>query len=144
MEEEYEGYLEEIKTSKINSAMLLNITLNELLKDFFRHFRAGKFLSANSDLDCRWIIIGGEKDLTKENYKKYILDYYKIEKDLSEAGTLQDGISIKGFAPPTQETLKKFAKQKKVLLEKASFLQMLQNILGLGKAYGDDASDYMD
>jgi hypothetical protein len=57
MEEEEVAEDYSTKTSKINSAMITNMTLNELWKDFFRHFRHGQYLAANSDLDCIWLSV---------------------------------------------------------------------------------------
>lgn len=126
--------------SKINSAGLVNITLNNLWVEYFKDFRDGKFLSANNDLDCIWTILGGdvEEDGTVEK------DYKKIEKDLSESGSLQDIIEIQGFGKVSEEQIRKLCKQKGLLQKKAVFLRRLQNKQGKGSAYEDNADDYMD
>ena len=125
------------KLSKINSAGLTNSTINNLWVDFFRHFRDGKFLSANSDLDCIWTILGGEKGIESSSIEN---DYKSIETELGKNGALKDQITTNGFEKINNEEYVKFAKNKKVLLKKALFLRRLQNQQGKGTAYldGDD------
>ena len=80
--------------SKINSAGLINSTMNNLWVDFFRHYRDGKYLTANSDLDCIWTILGGEKGMKESQEEK---DYFEIETNLSKVGILRDSFEVKGF-----------------------------------------------
>lgn len=123
------------KLSKINSAGLVNSALHNLWLDFFRHYRQGKYLSANSDLDCVWTILGGEEGMEESDNEK---KYRTAEKNLSETGTLQDSLTIKGFSSkPDDKQITKMTKQKQRLLEKALFLRKLQNVQGMGKAYYD-------
>ena len=122
------------KTSKINSAMLVNSTLNELWKEFYSHFRVGKYLSANNDLDCIWTILGGEKEIEG---KKIETDYIAIETKLKEKGLIQDSLSSTGFNQIKLEQIIKFTEQKGILLTKALFLRRLQNTQGKGTAYED-------
>jgi hypothetical protein len=127
--------------SKINSAALINLTITNLWNDFFRHFREGKYLSSNNDLDCLWMILGGEKGIKDSDTEK---EYLKIETSLCKSGTLQDSVSIKGFNKVEQTQLDKFSKQKGLLKDKGLFLRRIQNSQGMGKAYNDASSDYMD
>lgn len=127
--------------SKINSAALVNITLTNLWNDNFRHFRLGKFLSANSDLDCIWTILGGEKNIKGTSTEK---EYNKIEKRLSETGNVVDSIQTKGFNTISKDQLTRFSKQKDIILEKALFLRRLQNTQGKGTAYYDGSEEDMD
>ena len=131
MEEEIEEFA---KTSKINSAMLVNSTLNELWKEFYTHFRAGKYLSSNVDLDCIWTILGGEDKIEKSKIED---NYKEIETKLKNSGILQDSLGSIGFNRVRTEDIQKFAIQKGILLSKALFLRRLQNSQGKGTAYED-------
>lgn len=125
------------KLSRINSAGLVNSVLSNLWSDFFRHFRDGKYLSANSDLDCIWTILGGEKGVETDGTQSA---YLKVEKRLFDSGALQDSIVITGFGKISEEQKNKFSQHKKILLEKSLFLRRLQNKQGKGTAY-DDGED---
>lgn len=124
------------KISKINAAGMINSTLINLENDFFRHYRAGLYLSANSDLDCIWVILGGEEDVVAES--KTEKEYKEIESKLSNSGKLQDGFTGKGFETITENELNKFRDQKPLLLEKARFLHRLMNAQGKGTAYSNE------
>lgn len=126
--------------SKINAAGLINLTINNLKTDFFNHFRAVKYISANNDLDCIWTILGGEVNIPPDIKKKY----EEIEKELCNSGILQDGVNARGFALPSKEFLIKSAKQRSILLKKATFYTYVQNKQGKGTAYERGESDYMD
>jgi len=131
---------EQQNISKINSAGIVNLTLNELWKDFFRHYRDGKYLSANSDLDCVWTILGGEKGIEGQDIDK---NYNKIETKLAEIGSPQDKLEAVGFKKVDSSQLTKFSKHKTILLEKSLFLRRLQNSQGKGTAYDDaDEGDF--
>lgn len=137
--------VDSIKLSKINSAVIVNINLNNLFVDFTRHYRTGKYLSANSDLDCIWIILGGDIGIKKDKTDDKTEDSYNvIEKELSESGTLQDSVQVKGFDPIDDKQLDKLKGQKVVLLKKAMFLRKLQNKQGKGTAYQDEKEGDFD
>lgn len=131
-EEVVEGQL-----SKINSAGLVNSTMNNLWVDFFRHYRDGKYLSANADLDCIWTILGGEKDMGGSDEETA---YFNIELELSKLGKLQDNLEVKGFDKINTQQLNNLGLHKVALLKKSLFLRRLQNSQGKGSAYqsGDD------
>lgn len=137
--QEVEGAYEHGELSKVNSAGLINSTIINLRQDFYRHFRQGKYLSANADLDCIWTILGGEINIEKEQ-----TEYQNIEKGLYDSGKLQDGFTSLGFQKVTPDQIEKFNKQKPLLLKKAIFLQKLQNSQGKGSAYRNKDDDDMD
>ena len=139
--EEFEESEQTSKSSKINSAMIVNMTLNELWKDSFRHFRDGRYLSWNNDLDTIWTILGGEPDVEKSDIEK---DYDNINKELIKEGNLSNGIESKGFNKVDKEYLNKLNRLKSILIRKALFLRRLQNKQGKGTAYHDADEDYMD
>lgn len=122
------------KLSRINSAGLVNSTLSNLWSDFFRHFRDGKYLSSNSDLDCIWTILGGEKGIEESETED---DYFKIEEKLKESGNLRDSLEVRGFGKVDDTQLGIMIKQKSIMLKKALFLRRLQNSQGKGTAYND-------
>jgi hypothetical protein len=124
--------------SKINSASIINITLNELFKDFFRHYRDGKFLSANNDLDCIWTVLGGEKGIEGTDVE---IKYSNL--DLKIKG-LRDSLSTIGFTTINKDNISMFGVQKKALIDKALFLRRLLNNQGKGTAYHSADEDYMD
>lgn len=123
--------------SKINSAGLVNSTISNLWSDFFRHYRNGEFLSANADLDCLWTIFGGEKGMIDSDSEK---DYNKIEKELTNMGSLKNNLEITGFNKINIQQIKSFGLHKNFLLKKSLFLRRLMNDQGKGTAYvtGDD------
>ena len=123
------------KLSKINSAGIINSTLGNLWNDFFRHFRDGRYLSANNDLDCIWTIHGGEKKVEGSEEER---SYFLNEKDLSKSGNLQNSISIRGFGEVSDKELNKLIEHKGLLLKKALILRRLQNKQGKGTAYTDE------
>ncbi len=130
--------------SKINSAGLVNLTLNNLWVDFFRDFRNGKYLSANNDLDCIWTILGGDLKDDNNDDKKQTENYKTIETELNNSGLLRNSLEVKGFGSVGDEQLKLLSKQKGILLKKSLFLRKLQNKQGKGTAYDDGSNDYMD
>ena len=129
------------KLSKINSAVIVNATINNLFMDFYRHYRHGEYLNANSDLDCIWTILGGEKGIENSETEE---EYYIIEKKIADSGNLQNSIERKGFNSIDEKQKQKFVKQKKILLDKALFLTRLKNVQGKGTAYSMGEEDYMD
>jgi len=122
------------KSSKINSAMILNIYINELFKDYSKHFREGKFLNSNNDLDMVWVILGGEPHIKDSQTEK---DFKIINEKLFNLGKLTNGIEPRGFNEIDEKTVIKINKQREVLIEKGLFLSRLRNEQGKGTAYTD-------
>ena len=130
MEEMYDSE-GEIKTSKINSGMLTNLTLNQLYLDFFKTFRQSNYNLANNNLDCIWIILSGDAD------KDDTAEYLGIETRLAKLGLL--GVPKRnGFKKMTDNDRNSMLTQKILLTEKASFLRKLMNKQGKGTAYYDE------
>lgn len=133
--EDYNETEPESRESKINSAGIINISLNNLWLDFFRHYRQGQYRSAHSDLDCIWTILGGEEGIEGSEDEE---GYLKIETELAKSGELVDSLEIKGFGSKlTHEQIVKFNNQKLTLKREALYLRRLQNSQGMGKAYAD-------
>lgn len=122
------------KISKINPAQIINQNLeNNLWMPFNVAYKSGKYITANNNLDCIWIMLGGDLGKNSQEEKQY----NEIEKELNKSGSLQDSLSIDGFRKVNIEQLKKMAVQRKILLKKAIFLRRLQNKQGKGTAYDD-------
>lgn len=141
MTEDFEDSQDDFgKLSKINSAGLVNSTLSNLWLEYFRHYRHGQFLDANSDLDCVWTILGGEKGVSgSATESRYKLIEYKLQ----STGVLSNSIEKKGFGKVKPEVLVRKGKQKTIINEKAIFLRRLMNKQGKGTAYNDgDDEDF--
>ena len=129
---------EEIKTSKINSAALMNFLLTDLWKDANRHARNGQLNKFSNDLDCIWIQLGGDED----EDSPACVDYAKLEEELEKSKpTKKSGGFKNGADESSGEQLTKFYR---ILMKEALFLRRLQNKQGKGTAYHDGTSDYMD
>ena len=136
---EYEQKEETQPLSKINSAFLINLRMDAILKDAHRHSRDGKYLKWNDDIDRLWLEVAAdvaEGSTEEEKYKK-----------LSLAFGVARGImapKAKGFETTTKEVKADLTKQKLALLEKELFVRRLINKQGKGTAYQDNSDDYMD
>jgi hypothetical protein len=123
-----------LKTSKINSGMLTNLTLNTLWFDFFKAFRNVDYKLANHNLDCIWIILSGDvRD--KEDMSSYIA----IETKLSQLPYLGKPVKT-GFQKLNDTDKSSLLVQKSLIVEKASYLRVIMNKQGKGTAY-DDGDD---
>ena len=125
----------EDKVSRINSAGLINITLENLWKDCYNAMARGSLDLWNIKLDAIWLILGGDidKNGTEDNEINAMdLEIYKL-------GSLKSG-ETKGFKKNINEN---FSKQYILLKNKSLFLRRLQNKQGKGTAYqSDDDFDF--
>ena len=115
------------KSSRINSAGIINITLENLWRDSYNAMSKGNYLLWNTKLDCIWAVLGGDVKDNDEEDKKFNL----INKSIYECGNLSPA-SKKGFKI-TVNPNKGLIYQN--LLRKALFLRRLQNFQGKGTAY---------
>lgn len=144
MEEE-----QEIKISKYNSGIAIQIRLDALWKDANNHSRLGLFSKWNNDLDTIWRELARDikdKDFldSKDLTGQIILGYKTRFKEVDEAVFLDGGFednANNGFEPITKEQLAKRDKQYKALSEKELFLKRLENFLGKGTAFEDEDED---
>jgi len=127
------------KVSKINAAALINLIMADLWKDAYRHSRNAELSKWNADLNCIWIELAGDVDVNSDKEK----EFKKMDSNLASTGSLYKKAST-GFKQTSKDELVLFAKQYRLLMEKALFLKRLQNKQGKGTAYYDDADDYMD
>lgn len=124
------------KTSRINAAGIINITIENLWRDCYSSIARGDLVTWNRKLDAIWCILGGdvkEKDDTDTAFNK-------IDLDLHETGTLNHKSS--GFQKTKGEVSGIIAKQYLLLRKKSLFLRRLQNSQGKGTAYAVDEGDW--
>ena len=124
---------EEAKISKINSAGLINITLENLWKDSYNAMSNGKLNIWNTKLDAIWVILGGDEKEGSEIDKKI----NEMDIKIYELGELKSKAK-RGFKPITNENA---ALQYQLLKRKSLFLRRLQNRQGKGTAYDDGDED---
>jgi len=130
------------KISKINSAALINLRINNLWIDANRHSRAGLYEKWNSDLDCIWDELSGDvvivekkkkKDEKKTTYEKYL----ELNKEVSNQ--IKNFPSEKnGFESYSEKDKKNIIAIYAALRKKSEFLRRLQNKQGKGSAYEED------
>ena len=126
--------------SKINSAFLINLRIDAIIKDLNRHSRSGRYHEWNDDLDRLWLEIGSD---TPEGSPEE-LEYEKLTNaylDVVVTGVLP---IKKGFSTVTTEQKNTMGRQKLALMKKEMFLRRLINKQGKGTAYQDNSDDYMD
>ena len=125
---------DESKMSKINSAGLINSTLEKLWIDCYNAMSSGDYLKWNTKLDAIWSILGGDckKGETEDD------NMNNINLKIYEEGSLKSktGVGFNKVQNPNNAT------QYQLLLDKNLFLRRLQNSQGKGTAYdkghGDD------
>ena len=136
-EEEYLN-AEEQKISRINSAGLTNITLENLWKDCYDAMAKGDLVKWNRKLDAIWIILGGDCSEGGEEDKKYKL----LEVSIHKTGSLNHKKT--GFLSTQENEAVLMAAQYLYLKEKSLFLKRLQNSQGKGTAYQNEDEDDFD
>lgn len=129
--------VENSSISRINSAGIINITIENLWRDCYNAMSNGKLMLWNRKLDAIWTILGGEKDITKEIETKII----EFDTKIYELGSLD--VKTQGFQPVPQQDRENRVKQYLLLKDKSLFLRRLQNTQGKGTAYVDEDEDYM-
>jgi len=121
--------------SKINSAGLINSTLENLWKDCYNAISSGDFLKWNRKLDSIWLILGGEPNVPEEEFNRIDLQLHKL-------GNLNMKTSgFEGLPSGWQDVR---SKQYIKLREKSLFLRKLQNKQGKGTAYQSEDEDDWD
>jgi len=118
-----------LKTSKINSGVLITLRLDRLWNDASRHARDGLFSKWNADLDRVFMELVGDCD------DKDITEVDKLTKDFTEAGEVG---SQNGFSRISKEDKLIRTKQYATLLKKETYLRKLMNKQGKGTAYDEE------
>ena len=131
----YDDTAEGEKISKLNSAGLINITLENLFKEAYYYLVQGDYVKWNRKLDAIWCILGGDVEKGSEEEK----EFYKLEEKLYKTGSL--GKKVTGFKKIGEEMKDMSAMQYLILRDKSLFLRRLQNKQGKGTAYYDSSED---
>lgn len=123
------------KTSKINAAGIINITIENLWRDCYAAMAEGRLGRWNRKLDAIWAILGGDvKEDAEEEVK-----FNKINLALYKTGTLNH--QKVGFETIQSEEKVSMSVQYLILQKKSLFLRRLQNSQGKGTAYLNDDDD---
>lgn len=128
--------MDDERTSRINAAGIINITLENLWRDCYNSMAKGDLVTWNRKLDAIWVLLGGDVKKGDEN------DKYFQQLDMKIHGT--GGLNHKktGFGGISGEENVIIAKQYILLREKSLFLRRLQNSQGKGTAYATDDGDW--
>lgn len=135
------------KLSKINSAALINIRINNLWLEVNKAAVSGNYFKWNSYLDRVWCELGGDvkekkkEEDEKDKEKSYMEEFNELDRKVSE--------KLKQI--PTKGGFKQFTKSDKenmvgiydVLMKKEFFLRRLQNKQGKGTAYEESWDEYI-
>ncbi len=138
---------EVVKLSKINSASLINIRINNIWLEVNKSAVAGNYLRWNSNLDRIWCELGGDVGKNKkdedgeEEEPKEMIKFKELDKDVSDK--LKDFATKEGFSKFTSDDKLKMAKIYDSLIKKEFFLRRLQNKQGKGTAYEESWDDYI-
>lgn len=131
----YDSTAEEEKISKLNSAGLINLTLENLFKEAYYYLVQGDYIKWNRKLDAIWCILGGDVQPGSQEEK----DFLALEEKLYKTGTL--GKKTVGFKKMGEESKNSSAMQYLILRDKSLYLRRLQNKQGKGTAYYDSSDD---
>lgn len=131
---DYNVETEDDKTSRINAAGIINITIENLWRDVYSAMKKGDLVTLNRSLDALWVNLGG--DCKKGDVDE--IEMKKINASLYKTGSLNH--KKVGFANLPSDESEKMALQYLLLCEKSLFLRRLQNKQGKGTAYetGDE------
>ena len=130
--------LDDERTSKINAAGIINITIENLWRDTYSAMATGNMVLWNRKLDAIWAILGGDvkKDETEDK------DMGKINLKIYHTGSLDHRKT--GFQVHGENEAQIMSLQYLLLKEKSLFLRRLQNKQGKGTAYISEDTDDMD
>lgn len=139
----YKDYNQEAETqesqlSRINSAGLTNITLENLWRDCYSAIAQGDLEKWNRKLDAIWIVLGGDVK-EGDNDDKAMKD---IDLNIYANGSLNN--KRIGFTKSSKNSSLIIATQYIWLKKKSLFLKRLQNRQGKGTAYASEDDDDID
>ena len=135
---DYNREMDDEKMSRINSAGIINITLENLWRDCYSSMANGNLVVWNRKLDAIWAILGGDVVEGDETDKKM------NELDLKIYGSGSLSHKKTGFQKIGVDDGKAMSLQYVLLKKKSLFLRRLQNKQGKGTAYKRDDEDDID
>ena len=139
-----EDLTEEItKLSKINSASLINMRINNIWMNVNKYASSGMFLKWNSELDRIWCELVGDVSSTKKKKKgedkqksdEEIFDEFN-EEISKEFSNLKNKKGFDGYSKDDKSTRLKIYQN---IQKKEVFLRRLMNKQGKGTAYQEEA-----
>ena len=130
--------INEEQISRINSAGLTNITLENLWRECYSAMAEGNLVKWNRKLDAIWTNLGGDCKENGVEEKKI----EELDKKIYECGSLSN--KKVGFSKESVNIPLNTAKQYLLLKKKALYLKRLQNKQGKGTAYTFDDEDDID
>jgi len=127
---------DEEKLSRLNSAGIINITLENLWRDCYSAMARGDLVIWNRKLDAVWVLLCGDVKDNDTDDKAFT----KLDNKLYGTGSLNHKKS--GFEQLKDNEKIFMAMQYHLLKEKSKFLRRLQNSQGKGTAYATDEGDW--
>ncbi len=124
---------EVVKLSKINSAALINIRINNIWIEVNKTAVGGNYFRWNSYLDRIWCELVGDIKKNSDNRTKF----NELNKDVSEK--LKGLKIIKGFSQYSKEDKEKMSEIYDSIMKKEDFLRTLMNEQGKGTAYQEES-----
>ncbi len=141
------------KLSKINSAALINIRINNIWLEVNKAAVSGKYSKWNLYLDRVWCELGGDVKEKEEDKQKKDKEDGKVKKknEMEQFNDINKVVLEKLKNLPTIKGFKQFSSGDKstmseiynVLLKKEFFLRRLQNKQGKGTAYEESWDEYI-
>jgi len=135
---DYNSEEDEEKISRINSAGLTNITLENLWRECYAAMTKGDLITWNRKLDAIWIVLGGDCKENDQDDK----EINRMDLEIYGAGSLNN--KRIGFSKESPKAPLKIATQYLWLKKKSLFLKRLQNKQGKGTAYVSEDEDDID
>ena len=141
------------KLSKINSASLINMRINNLWLNVNRYASSGQYRKWNSELDRIWCELVGDvkeiKDKTNKENKEDEENKEKSDEEKFKDFNLKISKEIKKLKP--KKGFSEYSKKDKDVMiniyeavqEKEIFLRRLMNKQGKGTAYEESWDDYI-
>lgn len=136
MAQDFNQEMTDERMSKINSAGIMNITLENLWRDYNSAMSDGRYQRANSKLDSIWVILAGDVKENGDEEKRI----NNINIKIYEQGSMntKTGTGFQKVVNPKSPLVYQY------LILKAVFLRRLQNKQGKGTSYISEDEDDFD
>ncbi len=134
---------EVVKLSKINSAGLINMRINNVWIEVNKAAISGNYFLWNSYLDRIWCELGGDIKKSEEGKdgkvkeSDEVIEFNELNKNVSDK--LKELPIIQGFSKYSKDDKKNMSELYDYLLKKEFFLRRLMNQQGKGTAYQEEA-----
>ena len=135
---DYNQEIDDEKMSRINSAGIINITLENLWRDCYSAMAKGDLVTWHRKLDAVWAILGGDVKEGDDTDKQIA----ELDAKIYATGNLNHKKT--GFEKLDENESEKMSLQYLLLKNKSLFLRRLQNKQGKGTAYTNEDWDDFD